>query len=637
MRLVSLSLLLLALGVTTAAGQTPPGPNQDADSLYKTRCATCHEAGVARAPNRAGLNRLTPEAIGAALTSGSMREQGQSLTLAEVQMLARALGAPPATAAPATSNACTANDPAAFAKPLDQPNWNGWGANVAQHRFQTAAMARLSATDVPRLKLKWAFAFQGVNRMFAQPTIVGGRVFIGSASTAVYSLNATSGCQYWAFKPDAPVRTAITIGAGEQGRWLAYFGDQRANAYAVDAVTGALVWKRSVDSFPGATITGAPTLADGTLYVVTSSAEEVLGANPKYECCRFRGSLSALNATTGEVRWKTYTIPEEAKPVRKNAQGVQLWGPSGAGVWSSPAVDPKRGMVYITTGDAYSDPAASTSDAFMAFDIKTGKLLWTRQVTSGDAFNVACGLPEALRVNCPEAKGPDHDFGSSPILVDLPNGRRALIAGQKSGVVHAVDPDRGGEILWQTRVGKGSALGGVQWGSAYDGRRVYVALSDVIPETAGTAAAPPAPPAPAGQPPAVPGLPQVPANALGGGLFALDPASGQIVWTTPHPGCGARAGCSPAQSAAVTAIPGIVFSGGIDGHLRAYSSDKGAIVWDVDTMQPYTTVNGVTGNGGSLDGPGPVVAGGMVFVNSGYAFISGKPGNVLLAFSVDGR
>ena len=294
------------------------------------------------------------------------------------------------------------------------------------------------------------------------------------------------------------MRTAITIGTGsEPGRWLAFFGDQRATAYAVDSQTGALVWKRSVESFPGATITGAPTLADGTLYVATSSGEEVIGANPKYECCKFRGSLSALNATTGEVRWKSYTIPEEPKPVRKNAQGVQFWGPSGAGVWSSPAVDPKRGMVYITTGDAYSDPAGSTSDAFMAFDIKTGKLLWTRQVTSGDAFNVACGLPEALRVNCPEAKGPDHDFGSSPILVDLPNGRRALIAGQKSGVVHAVDPDRGGEILWQTRVGKGSALGGVQWGSAFDGQRVYVALSDVIPETAGTAAAPPSTP---GQP-----------------------------------------------------------------------------------------------------------------------------------------
>jgi polyvinyl alcohol dehydrogenase (cytochrome) len=622
MRLPSLMLLVFVGSVTAAAAQSA----QESESIYQTRCATCHEAGVARAPNRDGLRRLTPETIGAALTLGSMREQGQELTLAQIQLLARTLGAAPATGT-ADGNACTSNDAVSLAKPLDQPHWNGWGANLAQHRYQPAAMARLSANDVPRLTLKWAFAFPGVNRAFAQPTVVGGRVFVGSAATAVYSLNTTSGCQYWAFKPDAPVRTAITIGPGsEQGKWLAYFGDQRASAYAVDAQTGALVWKRSVESFPGATITGAPTLADGTLYVVTSSAEEVLAANPKYECCKFRGSLSALNAATGEVRWKTSTIPDEPKPVRKNAQGVQLWGPSGAGVWSSPAVDLKRGVVYITTGDAYSDPAADTSDAFMALDIKTGKVLWTRQVTSGDAFNVACGLPEAFRVNCPEGKGPDHDFGSSPILVDLPNGRRALIAGQKSGVVHAVDPDRGGEILWQTRVGKGSALGGVQWGSAYDGRRVYVALSDVIPETAGTAAAPPSAP---GQVPAL--------NASGGGLFALDPSSGQIVWTTPHPGCADKPGCSPAQSAAVTAIPGIVFSGGIDGHLRAYASDKGAIVWDVDTAQPYKPVNGVTANGGSLDGPGPVVVGGMLFVNSGYAFVSGKPGNVLLAFSIDGK
>jgi polyvinyl alcohol dehydrogenase (cytochrome) len=619
MRLATLFVLILASNATAASAQTP----QDAEAIYKERCATCHEAGVARAPNREGLRRLTPEVIAAALATGSMRQQGQELTLAQIQLLARTLGIPPATAIP-SSGVCTSDESTSLARSLDQPNWNGWGANLAQHRFQPAAMARLSANDVPRLKLKWAFGFQGVNRAFAQPTVVGGRVFVGSASTAVYSLNASTGCQYWVFKPDAPVRTAITIGPGsEQGKWLAYFGDQRANAYAVDALTGALVWKRSVESFPGATITGAPALADGTLYVATSSAEEVLGANPKYECCRFRGSISALNAATGDLRWQSYTIPEEAKPVRKNAQGVQLWGPSGAGVWSSPAVDLTRGVVYITTGDAYSDPAGSTSDAFMAFDIKTGENLWTRQVTSGDAFNVACGLPEALRVNCPEAKGPDHDFGSSPILVDLPNGRRALIAGQKSGVVHAVDPDRGGEILWQTRVGKGSALGGVQWGSAFDGQRVYVALSDVIPETAGTAAAPP------GQAPQP--------NQLGGGLFALDPASGQVVWTTPHPGCGERPGCSPAQSAAVTAIPGIVFSGGIDGHLRAYASADGKIVWDVDTAQPYQTVNGVVGNGGSLDGPGPVVVDGMLFVNSGYAFVTGKPGNVLLAFSVDGR
>jgi polyvinyl alcohol dehydrogenase (cytochrome) len=491
-------------------------------------------------------------------------------------------------------------------------------------------MAQLSATDVPRLRLKWAFGFPGVNRAFAQPTVVGGRLFVGSAAPLVYSLSADTGCQYWTFRADAPVRTAITVGqtGAPSGRWTAYFGDQTSNVYAVDALTGELLWKRRVDDFPGATMTAAPTLAGGSLYVGTSSAEEVIGANAKYECCRFRGGVAALDAATGEVRWKSFTIPEEPKPVRKNKTGVQLWGPSGAGVWSSPTVDLERGVVYVTTGDSYSDPAAATSDAFVAFDIKTGKLLWSRQTTAGDAFNIACGLPEALRINCPEANGPDVDFGSSAMLVDLPNKRRALIAGQKSGVVHAIDPDRNGEILWQTTIGKGSALGGIQWGTAFDGSRVYAALSDVQPE--------PAPPGTPGAQPSFIGAMRLNPRA-GGGLFALNPENGDIVWSTPHPGCGDRPGCSPAQSAAVTAIPGVVFSGGLDGHLRAYASDTGKIIWDVDTAQPYKTVNAVQANGGSLDGPGPIVVGGMLFVNSGYAFVGGMPGNVLLAYSIDGR
>jgi len=623
---------LVLSSVLAAASPAPAaqGGNQQAEGVYTARCAMCHEAGVSRAANRQALSRLSVDLIRQTLTSGSMRTQAAGLTPAEIDSIARLLGT---TAPAATSTAGTCTAAAAFTDPLDRPRWNGWGVTPAQHRFQPAAMAQLTARDVPRLKVKWAFGFPGVNRAFAQPTVVGGRVFVGSAGPLVYSLSAESGCQYWAFKTDAPVRTAVTVGAittAGTRRWAAYFADQRATLYAVDALSGELIWKRRVDEFLGATITSSPTLAGDALYVGTSSAEEVLGSQPKYECCKFRGSVSAIDAATGAVRWKSYTIPEEPKPVRKNKLDVQLWGPSGAGVWSSPAVDLQRGVVYVTTGDSYSDPPASTSDSFEAFDLKTGKLLWSRQTTPNDAFTVDCGLPAAQQTNCPQAKGPDFDFGSSPMLVDLPNKRRALIAGQKSGVVHAVDPDRGGEILWQTQIGKGSALGGVQWGTAFDGTHVYAALSDVQPE-----------PAPAGSPGAQPSGLLGSAMRLnptaGGGLFAINPQNGNIVWKTPHPGCGDRAGCSPAQSAAVTAIPGIVFSGGLDGHLRAYSSDTGAIVWDVDTAQKFDTVNGVAANGGSLDGPGPVVSGGMVFVNSGYGFVGGMPGNVLLAFTVDGK
>ena len=631
MRFASELLFCLAVTVAAASAQTPGGSSAEAEKIYAERCAKCHESGVPRAANREALRRLSPDAIRIALTSGTMVTQAADLSPAQIDMLARMLGSAATTAPPAsTSNACPVDASSSFVDPLDRARWNGWGANLSQHRFQPAEMALLPANQVPRLKLKWSFGFPGVSRAYAQPTVVGGRVFVGSASGVVYALSAASGCQHWAFKADAPVRTAITIGPGSApGKWLTYFGDQRANVYALDALTGEVSWKRRVDDFGGAMMTGAPTLAEGTLYVVTSSVEEVSGANAKYECCKFRGSLSALNALTGDVRWKSYTIPEEPKPVRKNKQGVQLWGPSGAAVWSSAAVDLKRGVVYATTGDSYSDPAAGTSDAFIAFDVKTGKLLWSRQTTARDAFTIDCGLPEAARANCPEANGPDFDFGSSPILADLPTGRSAVIAGQKSGVVHAVDPDRGGTILWQTRVGKGSALGGVQWGSAFDGHRVYVALSDADPE--------PAQPGTPGAQPTVFGQPMRLNPQAGGGLFALDPATGKIIWTKPHPGCGDRPNCSPAQSAAVTAIPGVVFSGGLDGHLRGYASDDGTIIWDVDTVQSYKTVNGVPANGGSLDGPGPVVVDGMLFVNSGYGFIGGIPGNVLLAFSVDGR
>ena len=517
---------------------------------------------------------------------------------------------------------------AAFVDPLAKPHWNGWGASLEQHRFQPADMAQLPAAQVPKLKLKWAFGFAGVTRAFGQPTVAGGRLFVGSAEHKVYSLSADTGCIYWIFDADFPVRTAISIGQSG-GDWVAYFGDQHANAYAVNAATGKLLWKTHVDEHPAAVITGAPALAGERLYVPASSIEEFTGASPKYECCRFRGSVSALDAATGKVVWKTYSVTDEAKPTRKNKQGVQQWGPSGAGVWSSPTVDLKKHMLYATTGDNYSDPVTATSDAFLAFEMETGKLAWSRQLTKGDAYNIDCSAPAEAQSNCPEAKGPDFDFGSSPILVELGGGRRALVAGQKSGIVYAVDPDKQGEVLWQKRVGQGSTVGGVQWGSAVDAEKVYVALSDVHmrPVPAGT---------PGAQPSILGGALQLDPKT-GGGLFALKLGTGETVWHTPHPGCGEKPGCSPAQSAAVTAIPGIVFSGGLDGHLRAYSTDDGKIVWDVDTMKDFQTVNQVKAHGGSLDGPGPVIVGGMLYVNSGYAFVGSAPGNVLLAFSIDGK
>jgi polyvinyl alcohol dehydrogenase (cytochrome) len=596
-------------------------------AVYQKHCAQCHDVGVARAPQPAAMKAMTPERVLAALTSGKMAEQGKALTTAEARAVSmfvtgKSFGAVEA-AGPARQGLC-ADSAAAFDRPFSGAYWNGWGVDAANHRMQPAAMAGLSAEQVARLKLKWAFGFPGGVRAFAQPTIAGGRVFVGSDTGKIYSLDAATGCTYWMFQAGSPVRTAISIGP-LGARWAAYFGDQGAQAYAVDAATGALLWKARVDDHPAAIITGAPALYDGRLYVPVSSYEEVTGAGTTYECCKFRGGVTVLDAATGKQIWKSYTISDAPRPVRKNKQGTQLWGPSGAAVWSSPTLDLKKRAVYVTTGDAYSDPPARTSDAFVAFDMDTGKMLWSRQMTAGDAFTVGC--PSGP--NCPEANGPDFDFGSSPSLVDLPNGKRALVAGQKSGMVHAVDPDQQGEVLWQTRVGKGGSLGGVQWGSAADSQNVYVALSDFSSAMAWG-------PEP-GANKTIFGAYFKADSKAGGGMFALNLATGERAWYTPPPGCREKVGCSPAQSAAVTVIPGAVFSGALDGHLRAYSTADGRIFWDVDTAIEYTTVNGVKAAGGSIDGPGPVVVGGMLYVNSGYGFLGGMPGNVLLAFSVDGR
>ncbi|HEY6347315.1 MAG TPA: PQQ-binding-like beta-propeller repeat protein [Bryobacteraceae bacterium] len=601
---------------------------QDGAAAYKQNCAACHDGGNDRAPSRDVLRAMTPDRVLAAMESGPMISMASRLKAADRRAIAEfvtgksfsqpLVTTPPASAmCRASASSPVAGAGAAFS--LTPPLWNGWGVNTNNTRFQTSAAAGISADQVPRLKVKWAFGFPGDIQAYAHPAVAAGRVFVGSQGGKIYSLSAESGCVYWFFDAGASVRTGITIARiqiGGAARYVAFFGDLTANAYALDASTGDLVWKTKVDDFPLARITGSPVFYNGRLYVPVASGEEQAAGAPAYECCRFRGSLVALDAATGRQIWKTYTI-DPPKPIKKSKAGVQLWGPSGAPIWSSPAIDPQRNALYATTGDNYSDPPTRTSDSFFAMDLNTGKILWTRQMTSKDAYTAACRLPD--KTNCPESNGPDLDFASPPILVTLENGKRALVAGQKSGVVHALDPDQQGEVLWSVRIGQGGTMGGVQWGSAADASNVYVALSDIgritLPYSTNTDADP----------------------KRGGGMFALQLSSGRRLWYTPPPGCGDRPRCSPAQSAAVTAIPGVVFSGSVDGRLRAYSTTDGKIVWEFDTIRPYETVNGVSARGGSLDGAGPAVAAGMLFVNSGYPTAGGMPGNVLLAFSVDGR
>jgi len=610
---VGCAALVLASAGTLAA--------QDGPTLYKQLCASCHDTGLDRAPGRDELRQMSPQRVLSALEEGAMLSMAANRSSAERRAIAEFVTGrafdDTLSLVPSAQAMCQPGA-GAFASPLAQPAWNGWGADTANTRFQDGAAAGFTAADVPRLQLKWAFGFPGELSVDAQPTVVGGRVFVGTQSGGVYALSAATGCVHWFFQAAGAVRAAVTIGQVETStgpRWAAFIGDRAANVYAVDAAGGELLWRTEVDEFPVARVTGSPRFHDGRLYVGVASGEESVGAVADYECCRFRGSLVALDAATGRQIWKTYTIADEARPTDRNRVGTQLWGPSGAPIWTSPAIDPARNAVYVTTGNNYSAPPTSMSDAFLAFDLDSGRILWSRQVTEADAWNTSCRLPDAI--NCPDSSAPDFDFASPPILVTLSTGRRALVAGQKSGVVHAVDPDRQGEILWQERVGEGGINGGVQWGSAADASHVYVALSDIgripVPNSQATEPDPEA----------------------GGGMFALRLEDGRREWYTPPPPCGPRERCSPAQSAAVSAMPGVAFSGSVDGHLRAYAAADGAIIWDVDTVRAYDTVNGVPGRGGSLNVGGPAISGGMLFVNSGYAS-NGMPGNVLLAFSVDG-
>ncbi len=566
------------------------------------------------------MRQMSPENIVRSLESGLMKEQGALLNAAQKRLVAEFLTGRSIGTAPPQAKTLLCAEASVFSPA--GPNWNGWGADLRNTRFQTADQAGLDAAQVSRLKLKWAFAFPNTFVAYGQPTIVGGRIFVPSANRNVYSIDARSGCQYWSIETQAPVRTAISVATlrGEPTRHVAFFGDQRANAYAVDASSGELLWKTRVDEHSHAKIVGAPQYYEGRLYVPVTAAEEGSAMNPKYECCSARGALVALDARSGKQIWKTYTIAEEPRPVRKNSAGAQMWGPSGASIWSAPTIDAERRVIYAATGDNFSDPATKTSDAVLAFDLETGKMLWSKQLTEADVYNMACepGLPKA---SCPENRGPDVDIGASPILVKLANGKRVLLVSQKSGVAHGLDPDKNGEIIWQTRVGHGGALGGIQWGSASDGKNMYVALSDIGFLKAEFSA----------------GVKLVVDPKAGGGLFALDVASGKKVWTAPPSDCGGRPQCSPAQSAAISVIPGVVFSGSVDGHIRGYSTREGTVLWDFDTAREFTTVNGVTARGGSMDGPGPTVAGGMLYLSSGYGAWGGLPGNVLLAFSPDGK
>lgn len=491
---------------------------------------------------------------------------------------------------------------------MGSPRWTDWGIDLSNTRFQPRAMAGMRAQDLPRLKRKWAFGFPGSTHAWSQPTVAGGRVFVGSQGGHVYALDARTGCTYWSFDAGGATRAAIVIGDWPGHAGLAYFTTIPGWLFALDAQTGLQVWKARVEDHVSTRLTGSPVVYQGRLYVPAASFEEGMSANAKYTCCSFRGSLSAFDAATGTRLWKSLTIDAPLEVLKRDGTGQEVVGPAGGSIWSSPVIDPKRKAIYVTTGNGFSGPPQPNTDAIVALDLDSGKVRWSRQVAP-DIFVPGCGSPPGnSNIACPEQNGPDADFGSAPILVHLP-GHDLIVAGQKSGSVWAVDPDRRGAVVWRYQAASFDAgeFGAIVWGQAADASNVYVPVSNI----------------------------QDPRHA--GGLHAIALSTGRRAWYAPPaaPQCAPGAGCTGAQASAPSVIEGVVFAGSADGVLRAYSSRDGNIVWSADTNGEFQTVNGVRAHGGSMISAGPAIAGGMLYVNSGYGSHAARGGNVLLAYGLD--
>jgi polyvinyl alcohol dehydrogenase (cytochrome) len=601
MRLAISVVLAAALIVVAAASAQAQA---DGAAVFRSNCATCHDAAAtSRAPAPDQLKERSPESIIAALTGGAMRYQGLSLSGAERRAVAEFLTGKQVGAEAKVDpkiGRCTVVPP--LTSLASGPAWNGWSADLANTHYAPAKIGGLTAQQLPRLTLKWALGLPEATAAWAQPTVVGGRLFVGSQNGTVYSLDARSGCVAWIYEAHGGVRGSIVVGPrpGRAGTLNAYFSDQKGYAYAVDAASGEPVWSVRVDDHPLVRLTGSPALYRNRLYVPTSSYEEV-GKSPTYNCCTFRGAVVALDIATGKTIWRAYPIAEEPKLMGRRPDGGESWGPSGGAIWSTPTIDPRRRAIYVGVGNTYSGKTQPATDAIVAFDLETGKLRWAQQVTPDDVYGCRNGEP-----NCGTEQGPDFDFGVSPALARLPGGREIIVIGQKSGVAFGLDPDAGGKIVWQYRAGQGGSLGGIEWGVAVDGEHAYLPVADQT-------------------------RPQP------GGLHAVSLKTGERAWFAPPPNpllCGRPGrGCNAAQSAAITVIPGAVLSGSFDGGIRAYSTTDGAVIWQFDTNREFLTVNGVRARGASINGPAPVVVDGMLYVNSGD--YRARPGNVLLAFGVD--
>lgn len=601
-----------AMGVQSAENTPHPGK-----AVYGKACAACHDNPEAtRSPSLITLKAMRYQTISYALTQGKMQTQAAALTAEERTAVVDFL----------VGREVTNDDWIAKARcPADRGRVNldaaatvtGFGFENNNHRHLSAAQAGLSTADFRSLELAWAIGFPKATTMRSQPAIVGNTLFLPVAdSSRLFAIDISGApCVQWVYENEVPLRTSAGFGElpGSR-RKVVVFGDLGANVHMVDAATGKRIWMQPAGLFPLSLTTGTPVVHEDRVYVPISQYEISLGGNDNHECCKTHGAVSALDARTGKVIWTAHTMAD-AKPVRDRGDGKMLWGPSGAPIWTSPAIDTKRGLLYVGTGEATSEPAAPTTDAILAIDLKDGTIRWSFQATANDIFLSGCGR-NRKGLNCPkETVFRDVDFGASVIIAQRGDGSDVLLAGQKSGTVWALDPDDG-KLRWRQDFGEGSPLGGIHWGIAADGERVFAPINRPYGF---------APKADATQRP---------------GMHALKIDTGEVLWTFKvEPDCsGDRAtrvkSCATniGLSAAPAVIDGALVAGGLDGILRAFDAKTGEVLFTFDTARPFETVNGVEARGGSIDSASITAANGYLLVNSGYGMFGQMAGNVLLGF-----
>jgi polyvinyl alcohol dehydrogenase (cytochrome) len=602
----------------TISAQVPADADAHAgELLYQAYCAGCHTGGDARAASLRTLQSMTPEALNFTLTEGLMSAQGQALDNTQRAALIEFLAASAASDEWLTSNLCAAQDASIS---LEHIAMSWAGIDLAFSRNLSAAQAGLGKPDMGNLELAWAIGFPNIAGLRSSPVISDDTLFYPAGSTGhVLALDTESGCVKWAYDAGAALRAPASISdVQDDGLRYLFITDELARLHTLNPLTGALIWMQSgeVDQGVATRLTGAPLAYESTLYVPVSASGVARAADAQHECCDGRGAVIALDIKTGARLWTYFTMPPAVYTGEINSVGARLRGPSGAPIWSSPSLDVKRRLLYVTTGENTSLPATDTSNAIIALDINTGSVRWQFQAVANDVWNMAC-TARSPGPNCPAQEDSirkDWDFGGAAALVTLADGGQYLLAGQKSGHLWALNPDDGSE-LWQQRVGEGGALGGNHWGIAIDGNRVLLPISD--PNAANRSD-----------------------DVIRSGIYAFDIASGEPDWeyrTRPDcadgrsdfvPSCAQRYGFS----ALPLVVDGALVAGNIDGRLFVFDNNTGNVLFEFDTAQSFTSVNGIAAQGGSIDAHSVSAGAGMLFIGSGYERFNQQPGNVLLAF-----